>query len=404
MRILIVSAFFPPNVIGGAELSAANLARWLAGQGHEIGILTTAPTKQDCLDGEQVDDFRIWRVAMPRPYPVFQAMERGGWQKPVWHLQDHFDPRNKAIMGEVLDAFRPDLVNIHIIQGIGYNALTAIGQRNIPAVFTLHDLGLACIKLAMFVNGRECDGQCSMCARSSAIKTRYVGSIARHGFISPSKANLARISTLLSLGDYPRIQILNPNSYPAPTVAHEKSEAMRLLYVGRLEEAKGIYVLIEALEPLAADYDFSLTLVGTGPRADDLAKQYGHHDWIKFTGQIPVQDVANWMANSDLLLVPSIWLENSPGVVIQALGVSLPVMGSDKGGIPELVTNGVNGVLVPPGSVQDWRAAIKSLLDDRSQLERYRQNASQMTSEFDQDFLGAKIVKFFEQVQNLPQP
>jgi glycosyltransferase involved in cell wall biosynthesis len=117
-----------------------------------------------------------------------------------------------------------------------------------------------------------------------------------------------------------------------------------------------------------------------------------------------MQEVANWMAESDLLVVPSIWLENSPGVVIQALGVSLPVMGSDKGGIPELITNGENGVLVPPGDVAAWRAAFKAILDDPSRLDTYRSNAGRRFSEFDQDTIGKRVVAFFETIRALPEP
>jgi glycosyltransferase involved in cell wall biosynthesis len=187
-------------------------------------------------------------------------------------------------------------------------------------------------------------------------------------------------------------------------VEHSDSRTIRLLYVGRLHESKGIYVLAEALEPLAKEYDFTLTLVGTGPSADDLKQRYGHHDWVKFTGHVSMEAVADWMADSDLLLVPSIWLENSPGVIIQALGASLPVMGSDKGGIPELVINGENGVLVPPGDVDAWHNALRNIFEEPSQLELFRNNARRRAHEFEQDALGNSLVAFFETVRALPAP
>jgi glycosyltransferase involved in cell wall biosynthesis len=398
MRILIISALFPPHIQGGAELSAASLAQWLVAQGHEVGVLTTSPNPDDELSGAEVGGVTIWRTTMPRSYTVFEAAQRSGWQKPVWHLQDHFDPRNKAIVAEVLDAFKPDIANAHIIQGIGYNALLELAKRDIPTVFTLHDLSLACVKMAMFVNGSECNGLCRACSYSARIKMGFIRKMPRVGFVSPSAANLSKLSSLLPIRHYPAAHILNPNKYPTPTVEREASKSVRLLYVGRLHETKGIDVALDALEPLADQYDFTFTVVGTGPSADSLKKRCINLTWVTFTGHVSMDEVANRMANSDMLLIPSIWQENSPGVVIQALGESLPVMGSNKGGIPELVIDGVNGVLVPPGDVEAWRTALGDILKNPSQLASFRDNASRAAHEFVQDTLGNKLVGFFETV------
>jgi glycosyltransferase involved in cell wall biosynthesis len=402
MRILLVAALYPPHVQGGAELSAHSLARWLCSRGHEVGVLTTSPAPGDDLDGEDVQGQKVWRRTMPRPYTVFEAAAKSGWQKPVWHLQDHFDPRNRAIVADVLDAFKPDIANVHIIQGIGYNALLELASRDIPTVFTLHDLSLACVRMAMFVNGSECRGLCRTCSFSARVKMGFIRQMRRVGFVSPSAANLARLSALLPIRDYPAAHILNPNTYPIPSVRHEASKSVRLLYVGRLHETKGIDVALDALAPLAGEYDFSFTVVGTGPSADRLKQRCLDHKWVTFTGHVPMEEVANRMATSDMLLVPSIWQENSPGVVIQALGEALPVMGSNKGGIPELVIEGENGVLVPPGEVAAWRAALKGVLEDPARLAVLRDNARRRAHEFEQDTLGDRLVSFFETVMRGP--
>ncbi|MGL1442066.1 glycosyltransferase, partial [Vibrio parahaemolyticus] len=83
---------------------------------------------------------------------------------------------------------------------------------------------------------------------------------------------------------------------------------------------------------------------------------------------VPLQTVADEMANSDLLLVPSLWKENSPGVVFQALGTGLPIMASDRGGLPELVVPGENGFLVSAGDASAWTKAIDAVLAAPQQL------------------------------------
>ncbi len=402
MRILIVSAFFPPFVQGGAELSARNLAGWLQANGHEVAVLTTSPAPADEMSGAIVDGLKIWRIHMPRPYTVFEAAQKSGLQKSIWHLQDHFDPRNDRVMRQVLDEFAPDLVNIHVLQGIGWNTLRVIGGRNIPAVFTIHDLSLACVRMAMFKSGRECERLCASCAFSSRVKLAFLRSVPRLGFISPSLAILRRLSVFQPIHPWAQAHILNPNKPPSPTVEKNASKAVRFLYVGRLHQSKGLYVLLEALVPLSARYEFTLTLVGTGPSEDDLRQRFGHHRWIEFAGHVSAQDVANRMAQSDLLLVPSIWFENSPGVIIEALGQGLPVMGSKAGGIPELVTHGKNGILVEAGDVTAWSAAIEAILDHPERLEAYKDSAGAEMQEFSQDTLGRQVVAFYEGVKAQP--
>jgi glycosyltransferase involved in cell wall biosynthesis len=101
-----------------------------------------------------------------------------------------------------------------------------------------------------------------------------------------------------------------------------------------------------------------------------------------------------------MLCIPSIWFENSPGVVIQALGMSVPVMGSTSGGIPELVQHDSNGLLVPPGDRGAWRAALEKILSEPDTLARYRQNAAHRAGEFDQDYLGQRYLTFMDEIRN----
>lgn len=398
MRILMVSTLFPPFVQGGAEICAHNLATWLAGEGHDVSVLTTAPTPADELWDEMVDGCRMFRISVPRAYTVFEANEAPGWKKPFWHLQDLFDPRNVTQIDRVLEAAKPDFVNVQYIQGLGYNGLKAIGRRKIPVVYTLHDLGLACVKMAMFVDGKECEGQCAPCSASAKVKLGYLRGIDKLGFISPSTANMEKLKTLQPIGDYPCRRVLNANEYPVPAFARTDADHVRLLYVGRLHETKGVDVVMKALDGLGDQGGFSLDVLGTGPDETAWRATYGDRPWIRFAGHVSLQQVADQMENSDLLLVPSIWLENSPGVIIQALGLGLPVMGSDKGGIPELVQHGSNGLLVEPGSVDAWRSALAAVIADPGQLRALRNTALAQADQFAKPALARQALAVFEEI------
>lgn len=399
MRVLVLSTLFPPNVIGGAEVSAWNLARWLAERGHEVGVLTTAASAADVAEDSLEDGLRVWRVWMPRHYPAIDHFDKPQWRKAIWHLKDHFDRRNRAILGRVLDEFRPDFVNIHLLAGLGFNMLAELGARRIPAMFALHDLVLICLRSSMFKNGRECHGRCNTCIASSLWKRRMVAKVGRIGFYSPSEANLRSVAEYFPMRRYPSLVAPNANAYPQPTVTHEPSDVIRFLYVGRLHPTKGVEILLAAADRLAVRHRFTMTVVGEGPSGRKLRALYANRPWLSFTGQVSQEQVSNWMAASDVLCIPSIWAENSPGVAINALGRGLAIIGSDKGGIPELVQHEENGLLVRAGDITAWANALERILRDPAKLAAMRDNALQRARAFEPAALGDKLLGFMTAIR-----
>lgn len=403
MRILVVSAMFPPNVLGGAEISAYNLTSWLLKQGHEIGVLMAAKAKDEEKFGEMVEGMKVWSLFMPRPYPIFkQGRDVSSLLKPLWHLQDHLDPRNATMVGRVLDEFKPDFCNVHYLTGIGHNALAEIGKRDIPMMYVMPDMTLSCLRATMFVDGKTCEAQCGPCKVSAAVKRRGVRAVRRIGFSSPSLANLEQNAKFQPLKQYPHAHILNANKYPKPTAPRPPSDTVRFIYAGRLHPSKGVDLLLSAAEQLRERWDFSFAVVGGGSEEGALRERFGHHDWVTFTGQVPLQEAIDRIGGSDMLCIPSVWLENSPGVVIQALGMSVPVMGSEVGGIPELVRHDENGLLVPPGDQEAWRSALELILKEPDRLKRYQNQAAARAGEFEQDYLGQRYLRFIDEIRSFP--
>jgi glycosyltransferase involved in cell wall biosynthesis len=398
MRVLVLSALFPPNVIGGAEMSAYNLAAWMGDHGCEVAVLTSCAAGQEEVHGERVSNYRLWRLRTPHIYPVRSFPSAPSVLKPIWHAQDHFDPRNALRLGDIIDEYKPDIVNIHYLQGLGYNLLDLLAERGSAVMYYLHDIGLSCVRMSMYRRGANCITQCGMCRFSTDIKRRKIDKIARIGLCSPSLANLERVVSLLDRPNIKRRVVPNANRYPAPTNTRTESDIVRFLYVGRIHPQKGIDVIIDAAERLARQRRFSLTIVGGGPDESRLTARCELMTWCKFTGNVPQQEVSNLMNSHDLLLLPSVWLENSPGVAIQALGIGLPVIGSNIGGIPELVDKGVNGALVEPGNVSAWTTAMCDIIDTPDMLKLWRANARNRVPEFSQDYLGTKVISFMKEI------
>ncbi|MDD2325484.1 MAG: glycosyltransferase [Alphaproteobacteria bacterium] len=395
MRFLSASGMFAPFFGGGAEFSSFNLAKWLLKQGHDVGVLTTAPTPNDVLNGELYEGLRMWRIYMPRPYTIHEKGK--SWVKPLWHLQDHLDPANQRIAASILDAFKPDFVNMHILQGLGHNLIKEIAKRDIPALYFQHDLGLVCIKRSMFVNGKDCPNQCHLCKLSCRYQEALLRKIPRLTLCSPSQANLNKISRYFPLSDFHNKATLNANSYPPPTLDRVKSDIPRLLYVGRLHHTKGIDILLKVCQKIAENHVFHLTVVGGGPDESNLRNSCANFSWCTIIGSVPQQEVSNHMSNCDLLLIPSLWAENSPGVVIHALTLGVPVLGSNKGGIPELVEHDRNGLLIAAGDEAAWESALRLVLEKPENLARWRKYALENAHRFSQDNLAKAIYAIIEE-------
>ncbi|MDR3450389.1 MAG: glycosyltransferase [Alphaproteobacteria bacterium] len=398
-KFLIVSALFPPDVLGGAEMTAAEQALWLAKNGAEVGVLTTAKNRDEVCAGKMENGLKVWRVWAPRPYPMFFFAAAKFWQKPLWHLQDHLDPRNRWLAAKVLDAFQPDYALVHVLQGLGYNVLKEIGRRNIPVVYFTHDLSLACLRTTMFKGGAECTAQCGACKISSAYKASVAAKIPHLAYCAPSRTHLEKLVRYFPVKARPHTAIFNANKYPAATVARTESDRLRILYVGRLHHTKGIQVLLAAAAELAKTSPLTVTVAGAGPDEEALRAQYGDAEWCHFAGFLPQTEISNLMIGSDVLVMPSLVAESLGGSAVHALTLGLPVIGSDIGGIPELVSDGKNGLLVAPGDQEALRAALEKVTREPALLENWRAYALADTRRFDQDYLGKQIVDL---VRKLP--
>ena len=397
MRILIISSLFPPSVMGGAELAAHSLAAWLARNGHTVRVLTGSPRPEGAGFDTDPAGFDIERRFFPNIYPIYQASETRPLRKLLWHARDHFNHLSEQVVRSSIEDFQPEIVNTHDLQGIGYNLLREIGRQGLPCVQTLHDLGLLCLNMNMFWHGKACERRHLPCALSGVVKRGYLSSIGTLAYWSPSQALLERYRPHLT-PHTEAVCIQLPLLFsPMPKGIERRSASgpPRLLYVGQLTEPKGVDFLLRMLQPLAAGGALEMVVVGSGALMEPLKERYAGESWVKFTGRIPPEEVAGFMARSDLLMIPSLWFENSPLVAYQANQLGLPILASRIGGLPELVRDGVNGRLLPVGDAWQWQACLRDLLADPQAIARLRAGSEELASACDPDLLGAEVVRLY---------
>lgn len=219
---------------------------------------------------------------------------------------------------------------------------------------------------------------------------------------SPSQANLDKIGKYFPLSNFHNRATLNANTFPSPTVSRSESDVLRLLYVGRLDCTKGVDFLLSVCEKIIKDHSFLLTIVGGGPDEEKLKTRFGTHPWVTFTGWLPQKEVSNYMVNADLLCFPSLWAEILGGVAVHALTLGVPVIGSNRGGIPELVEHDKNGLLVPAGDEAKWEKAIRRALEKPADLARWRSYAIENANRFSQDNLAKAIYAIATETMERP--
>lgn len=152
---------------------------------------------------------------------------------------------------------------------------------------------------------------------------------------------------------------------------------LRLIFLGRIHPTKGLHTLLEAMA-LRPELAVSLSIYSAKNAGDAYYQKISalaeRDARVSIRAALPNADVVSTMRDYDIAVVPSEWLETGPLVVYEAFAAGLPVLGSDLGGIAELVDDGRTGRLVPPGNVSVWASAIAEIADNRTLLTNWQQN------------------------------
>lgn len=166
--------------------------------------------------------------------------------------------------------------------------------------------------------------------------------------------------------DESRIYIF-PNAIPNKDIANT-GQVHKICFVGRLHRSKGVDILIEAFYRLTGDIPgLQLSIAGKGEEMEKLKQQIeklGIKDKVVFEGMVPNESIAEFIAGHNFLVVPS-RMDNLPTVVLEAFSTGTPVLGSNAGGIPDMVEHEKTGLLFVNENVESAYLAMKRLITDR---------------------------------------
>lgn len=381
MKILYVNTLYPPDVAGGAELSLSMLAGGQRANGHEVLVATT--TGGPAVIEEVVADVPVIRLPLdnyywpPRPDPRPDALRRL-----AWHARD-IDNRSmaKALAG-VVQRFDPDVISFHNLIGFSAAAWRVAKQFDKPAVQVLHDYYNLCPKSQLFRNDRHCETRCGECsvfrigrAKASNQVSAVVG------------ASQAVLDMHLRRGLFAEVTarrvINNARNYAAAPSRTYPQRAKTFGFIGTVGPWKGITQVLDAVQRLDAEPGIEgirFLVAGGGDEGylSALRERYAS-DRIEFLGKVKPQD---FFQRIDVSVVPSLWHDPLPGVVFESMIFGVPVIGARRGGIPEMVSHGVNGLLFEPDVAGDLESCMRRLMAEPGLLDKYGECARHASAHY----------------------
>ena len=403
MKILCANCVF--SEFGGVEIAALNLASGLVERGHEVHFLAARSQRSPLapridggngVTGDSRPGIHCHYRSFPRTYSMGE--QHGFIRKFLWHAQDLLHPANERLFADVVAEVRPDLVVLHNITAIGLNIWRTIRRSGLPCIQVIHDLSPICLNMARFKGGQRCSGICSACSLQKKVRFSMIAGAANFVFVSPSHATLEEVERYADLTMWRREVISNPNSFLVKPRVSPAGEKPRLLYIGRLEAAKGIEMALRAAHNAHRQAAFEIDILGTGVLESSLQRQYAGCPWIRFHGSVDQETVAGFMSRATVLLVPSQWLETVPGVAVHALFAGLPVLGSRIGGIPEHVFDGQTGRLISPGDESAWATEIVRAAVDRQEIAAWSSACPTFARRFDPALSLDKYEKLMQEM------
>lgn len=397
MRILLVTHGLPPDSVGGVEQHVSGLAAGLVEQGHEVTILARAHlsgTPQGETERSHTGNPSVWRIAYR------------------WENVDSLDGMYTcAPMAAGVGAFLAgraaagesfDVAHVHHLTGLSVDALDALKAASIPTLLTLHDYWTFCPRGQMFHHdGSVCTSaepdRCRDCLQKTFpwwLKADPAGQVA---------ALHERARRLLGIPDrlvVPSARVIPP--FAALGVSEDRFRVvengvdtdnleqlaaapggpgpLRIGYFGTLIPSKGLDVLVDAVQQQprgSVELHIHGNVVpyhGDETYLTRCLQRLEPGGGVTYHGPYSLEEMPDRVASVDVLAAPAKWHEAFGLTVREGLAAGRPVLVSRVGGLQDAVEDGVEGRVLPPGDVEAWADAIRTLAADRGELARLQAN------------------------------
>ena len=397
MKILLVNKYLYPK--GGAETYVLNLGSYLTELGHEVQYFGMADPRNTVGNrlGLAVSPLDFSAGVMKNLHAPFRMI---------------YSAEASGKLTRVLRDFQPEVVHVNNIHyHLTPSVLLAADRhrrktgRPMKILYTAHDYQLVCPSHGLF-DGKyalceDClGGSFRHCIRRRCVKGSYLKSAlaALDACIWRGSRAYEAIDTIICCSAYlkqkldtdpllrQKTVVLHNFAAVSPAASAEKGDYV--LMFGHLSRQKGAYTLLEAAKRMP---ETSFVFAGTGEAAAEIRKLPN----CRYAGFLTGDALRDLVARAKVTVYPSQWPENCPLSVIESMSLGTPVIGSDMGGIPELIRPGKTGELFPAGDVSALESALRALLENPEILEKYQKNCGPGDFETRETYVR-KMLKLYE--------
>ncbi|MBK5241013.1 glycosyltransferase [Clostridium sp.] len=374
MKILLVNKFH--YLKGGSETFYFALAEILKKAGHEVIYFAMQDEKNfECSESE----FFVSNVDYNKKMGVIKKILNA--------CKIFYSFEAKRNIKKLIEKEKPDIVHLGLIhKQITFSIIGVIKRYNIPIVYSVHDMILACPCYTMLSPQGTCqkciDKGVISCIKKSCVKGSKVKSILavlENRFIKFNNY-YNKIDVYISECEFYK-QVLSKANFtnspiecitnflpPSKSIELNIVNGEYFLYFGRFSREKGVLTLISGYKK--SGLNIPLFIIGGGPEegiVKDYVRKNNLSDRVNFLGYVYGSQMEEYIRNSKAIIVPSEWYENCPYSIIESMAKSKIVIASNIGGLPELIDDGVNGYMFESGNENALCGVLKrvSMLDDQ---------------------------------------
>lgn len=379
MKILQINKYF--YLKGGADSVFFNTIKLLEEKGHQVIPFCTNNPKNE------FSEWSYYFVDAPEIRDLKSTFKKIKSIPRFFMNNDAARKLEKLIIDE-----RPDLAHIHnIFNGISLSILPILKKYNIPIVVTMHDTRFICPSSYFNMKDRPCLSCKKLFYINCFLKRCYQNNLSNSAMCM---LEMVHKEFMFNYNDYiykyiflsnhfrkihiDRHQYFNLKSVLLPNCFSSLGETTPnyikgkyLLYYGRITREKGIERLVDVMKHFP---NVTLKIAGNGPLLEEL--RYNNIGNIDFLGFLSNESLASCIQNASFIIVPSECEENNPLTISEAYAHGKPVIGSRIGGIPEMIIDGITGLLFEASNIYSLQEAIdKAISVSDYEYEIFSKNA-----------------------------
>lgn len=386
MKVMIVNALYYPNVIGGAEKSTQVIAENLKRFKIEPIVVSVA----DCDRIDYVNGIKVYNVYHSNAYWSYYSKTKNPMLKAFWHFKSLYNPSILKKIDKILESEKPDVVNTNNLAEFSVGIWKLVKNKKIPLVHTLRDFSLLCPRATLFRRNDICRKKniiCVMMLKFRRVFSKYPDAVVGNSQFAIDlhvKAGFFKNSR--------KYVVYNALETGKITTETKKTLDIKFGYIGLLSYHKGIEFLLKVFSLSSVA---ELAVFGRGITADYekyLKSKYGSGK-ITFHG---FAKTVNAFGLIDVLIVPSLCHDSLPRVIYEAYSYGVPVIGSDRGGTPEIIDEGKTGFVYEADSGEELLEKVKMFIASPGIINAMAGYCFKKA----EDFLPDKVMKKYIDIYN----